>query len=41
MFIEYCFIIDGIFVLIIMGKSGLGLLIFFVKGMRVRISWLI
>ena len=36
-----CFVIDGILVLIIMGKSGLGLLIFFVKGMRVLISWLI
>jgi len=28
-------------VLIIVGKSDLGLLIFFVKGMRVLISWLI
>ena len=28
-----CFVIDGILVLIIVGKSGLGLLIFFVKGM--------
>jgi len=36
-----CFVIDGILVLITMEKSGLGLLIFFVKGMRVPISWLI
>jgi len=36
-----CFIIDGIFVLITVGKLGLGLLIFFVKEMRVLISWLI
>jgi len=36
-----CFIIDGILVLITIGKSGLGLLIFFVNGMRVLISWLI
>jgi len=36
-----CFVIDGILVLITVGKSGLGLLIFFVKGMRVLISWLI
>jgi len=33
-----CFVIYGILVLIIVGKSGLGLLIFFVKGMRVLIS---
>ena len=33
-----CFVIDEIFVLIIMGKSTLGLLIFFVKEMRVLIS---
>jgi len=36
-----CFVIDGILVLITVGKSGLGLLIFFMKGMRVLISWLI
>ena len=36
-----CFVIDEILVLITVGKSGLGLLIFFVKGMRVLISWLI
>jgi len=36
-----CFVIDGILVLIIVGKSGLGLLIFFVKEMCVLISWLI
>ena len=36
-----CVIIDEILVLITVGKSGLGLLIFFVKGMRVLISWLI
>ena len=36
-----CFVIDGILVLIIVGKSGLELLIFFVKGMCVLISWLI
>jgi len=35
-----CFVIDEILVLITVGKLGLGLLIFFVKGMRV-ISWLI
>jgi len=34
-----CF--DGILVLIIVGKSGLGLIIFFVKEMCVLISWLI
>jgi len=33
-----CFGIDGILVLIFVGQSGLGLLIFFVKGMRVLIS---
>jgi len=33
-----CFVIDKIFVLIIVRKSGLGLLIFFVKGMSVLIS---
>ena len=33
-----CFTIDGILVLITVGKSGLGLLILFVKGMRVMIS---
>jgi len=33
-----CFVIDEIFVLIIVEKSGLGLLIFFVKGMCVLIS---
>ena len=36
-----CFVIDEILVLIIVEKSGLGLLIFFVKGMCVSISWLI
>ena len=36
-----CFVIDRILVLIFVGQSGLGLLIFFVKGMRVLISWLI
>ena len=36
-----CFVINGIFVLITVEKSGLWLLIFFVKGMRVLISWLI
>ena len=36
-----CFVIDGILVLINVGKSGLGLLIFFVKGMHVLISWII
>ena len=34
-----CFVIDEILVLITMKKSGLGLLMFFVKGMRVLISW--
>ena len=36
-----CFVIDEIPVLITVGKSGLGLLIFFVKRMFVLISWLI
>jgi len=36
-----CFVIDEILVLITVGKSSLGLLIFFVKAMRVLISWLI
>jgi len=36
-----CFVIDGILVLITVGQSGLGLLIFFVRGMHVLISWLI
>jgi len=36
-----CFVIDEILVLITVKKSDLGLLIFFVKGMRVLISWLI
>jgi len=36
-----CFVIDETLVLIIVGKSGLGLLIFFVKGMCIQISWLI
>jgi len=39
-----CFVIDRILVLITVRKSGSGLLIFFVKGMRgmcVLISWLI
>jgi len=35
-----CFIIGGTLVLITVGKSSLGLLIFFVKGMRVRMRWL-
>jgi len=35
-----CFVINGILILITVRKSGLGLLIFFVKGMRVQISWL-
>jgi len=35
------FVIDGILVLINVEKSGLGLLIFFVKGMHVLVSWLI
>jgi len=35
------FVIDGILVLITVGKSGLRLLIFFVKGIPVLISWLI
>ena len=33
-----CFVIDGILVLITMGKLGLALLIFLVKGMCVLIS---
>jgi len=36
-----CFVINEILVLITMRKSGLGLLIFFVKRMYVRISLLI
>jgi len=36
-----CFVIDGILVLITVRKSGLWLLIFFVKKMYVLISWLI
>ena len=36
-----CFVIDDILVLITVEKSGLGLLIFFLKGMCVLISWLI
>ena len=36
-----CLEIDGILVLINVWKSSLGLLIFFVKGMCVLISWLI
>jgi len=36
-----CFVIDEILILITMEKSCLGLLIFFVKGMRVLINWLI
>ena len=36
-----CFVIDGMLVLITVGKLGLQLLIFFVKEMRVLISWLI
>ena len=36
-----CFVINEIFVLIIMEKSGLWLLIFFVKRMCALISWLI
>jgi len=35
-----CFVINEILVLITVEKSGLGLLIFFLKGMRVLISWL-
>ena len=35
-----CFVIDGILILITVKKSGLGLLIFFVKKMRMLISWL-
>jgi len=34
-----CFVIDGILVLITVGKSSLGLRIFFVKEMCVQISW--
>jgi len=37
----WCFVIDEILVLITVGKLGLGLFIFFVKGMYVLISWLI
>jgi len=33
-----CFVIDGILVLITVGKSDLGLLISFMMGMRVLIS---
>jgi len=33
-----CFVIDEILVLISVGKSGLGLLLFFLKGMCVLIS---
>jgi len=33
-----CFVIDGILVLITVGQSGLGLLIFFMKEMHVLIS---
>jgi len=40
MFLE-CFVIHEIAVLITMEKSSLGLLIFFVKGMCVPISWII
>jgi len=36
-----CFVIDEILVLITVTKLGLGLLIFFVKGMCVLIIWLI
>ena len=36
-----CFVIDEILVLITVEKSGLRLLIFFVNGMCVLISWLI
>ena len=36
-----CFLIDKILVLITVEKIGLGLLIFFMKGMRALISWLI
>ena len=39
MFLD-CFVIDGILVLITVGKLVLRLLIFFVKGMCVGISWL-
>jgi len=34
-----CFVIDEILVLVTVEKSGLGLLIFFVKGMRVPINF--
>ena len=40
-FVLRCFIINGILVVITVGKSGLGLHIFSVKGMCVLISWLI
>jgi len=36
-----CFVIDEILILITVEKSGLGLLIFFIKGIRVLINWLI
>jgi len=36
-----CFVIDEILVLIAVGKLGLWLLMFFMNGMRVLISWLI
>jgi len=36
-----CLVINEILVLITMGKSSLRLLIFFVKGLHVLISWLI
>ena len=36
-----CFVIGRILVLITVGKSGLGLLIFFVKEIHMQISWLI
>ena len=34
-----CFVIDEILVLITVGQSGLVLLIFFVRGIHVLISW--
>ena len=40
MFRKY-FVIDGILLLITVGKSGLRLVIFFVKEMNVMINWLI
>jgi len=36
-----CFVTNEILILITVGKSSLGLLIFFLRRMRVLISWLI